>query len=63
MATENRSVDERDTLPESRTTVTRKRPSAMRWFILIPLLVLTFGLVGYIGGAVVALLSPSCLHR
>ena len=50
MAIENRSVDERDTLPESRPPVTLRRPRATRWFILIPLLVLTLGLGGYFGG-------------
>src|SRR5262245_60385519 len=49
MAIENRSVDERDTLPESRPSMTLRRPRATRWFILVPLLVLTLGLGGYFG--------------
>lgn len=47
MATENRSMEARDTLPESRPTVTHRRPRATRWFMLIPLLVLTLGLGSY----------------
>ena len=49
MAIENRSVDERATLPETRSSVTPRRSRATRWFILIPLLVLTLGLGGYFG--------------
>jgi multidrug resistance efflux pump len=49
MAIENRSVDERTTLPESGSPVTLRRPRATRWFILISLLVLTLGLGGYFG--------------
>ena len=49
MAIENRSVDERDTLLESHPPVTLRRPRAARWFILIPLLILTLGLGGYFG--------------
>src|SRR4030095_5583192 len=49
MAIENRSVNERDTLPEARAPVTSRRPRTTRWFILISLLVLTFGIGGYFG--------------
>ena len=49
MAIENRSIDERNTLPESRSPVTPRRLRAKRWFILVPLLVLTLGLGGYFG--------------
>ena len=49
MAIENRSIDERDTLSESRPPATLRRPRTTRWFILIFLLVLTLGLGGYFG--------------
>ena len=49
MAIENRSVDERATLPEARSPVMPRRSRATRWFILIPLLVLTLSIGGYFG--------------
>jgi membrane fusion protein (multidrug efflux system) len=49
MATENRAIDERDTLTESRPRVTLRPPRAKRWFILVPLLVLALGVGGYFG--------------
>jgi membrane fusion protein, multidrug efflux system len=49
MAIENRSVDERDTLTESRPPVTLRQSRAKRWFLLVPLLVLAIGVGGYFG--------------
>jgi len=49
MAIENRSVDERDTLTESRPRVTLRQSRAKRWFLLVPLLVLAIGAGVYFG--------------
>lgn len=49
MAIENRSVDARDTLTESRPPVPLGQSRAKRWFLLVPLLVLAVGVGGYFG--------------
>src|SRR5262245_30751860 len=49
MAIENRSIDERDTLSESRPPAPLRRPRSKRWLIVVPLLVLTLGVGGYFG--------------
>ena len=49
MATDNRSIDEHATLAESRAQVALQQPRTKRWFILVPLLVLTIGLGCYFG--------------
>lgn len=49
MATENRSIDERTTLEGSRAGVRLRQPGTKRWLIVVPLLIVTIGVGGYVG--------------
>jgi len=49
MATDNRSIDERTTLAESRAEVTLQQPGTKRWLIFVLLLIVTIGVGGYFG--------------